>query len=55
MSNAFDTKGPSTVLKGVRQKSTKQMVKDAKRKNPERSLCAFVPMERAQKLRKASI
>ena len=53
--SAFDTKGPSTVLKGVRTKSAKQMKKDAVRKNAEASLCAFIPPEREQKLKKASI
>lgn len=53
MSNAFDTTGPSQIK--LRQKSTKQMAKDATRKNSYQPLCAFVPPERAQKLRKAAI
>jgi len=55
MSNAFDTRGPSTALRGVRQKTVKQIVKDANRKNYEAPLCAFVPPEKAQKMRKAAI
>ena len=53
MSNAFGTRGPSQVK--LRQKTTKQMVKDATRKNREAPACAFVPPEKAQKMRKAAI
>jgi hypothetical protein len=55
MSNAFNTSGPSTVLKSIPQKTVKQMVKDANRKNQEAPLCTFVPAEKAQKMRKAAI
>ena len=51
----FDTTGPSTALKGVRQKSLKQLTKDATRKNREAPICAFVPPHVAQKIRKAQI
>ena len=51
--NAFTTTGPSTIK--LRQKSKKQMAKDATRKNAEAPLCAFVPPERAQKIRKTAI
>lgn len=53
--NAFNTTGPSTILKGVRHKNVKQLAKDANRKNPEAQLCAFVPPEKAQKLRMTTI
>lgn len=55
MSNAFDTRGPSTALKGVRQPSARQLNNNAKRKNKEAPLCAFIPPEKAQKMRKAAI
>jgi hypothetical protein len=53
MTNAFDTTGPSRVK--LRQKTTKQMAKDATRENKEAPLCAFIPPEKAQKIRKAAI
>jgi hypothetical protein len=53
MTNAFTTTGPSTIK--LRQKSKKQMTKDATRKNVEAPLCAFIPPEKAQKIRKAAI
>jgi hypothetical protein len=51
----FDTSGPSTVLPKLKQPSTKQIKKNAKRVNYETPLCAFIPPERAQKIRKAQI
>lgn len=53
MSNPFDTSGPSTLK--FKQKTLEQIRKDAERKNREATLCNFVPPEKAQKLRKASI
>ena len=53
MTNAFTTTGPSTIK--LRQKSKKQMTKDATRKNQHMPICALVPAERAQKIRKTAI
>ena len=53
MPNAFTTTGPSTIK--LRQKSIKQIHQDATRKNREQPICAFIPAEKAQKLRKAAI
>lgn len=53
MSNAFTTTGPSTIK--LRQKSVKQMRRDATRKNSYEPLCIPVPAEKAQKLRKTTI
>ena len=53
MTPPFDTRGPSTIK--FKQKTTEQMRKDAERKNREATTSAFIPPEKAQKLRKASI
>ena len=53
--NAFNTTGPSTVSKQIKQPTVKQMTNNAKRINREAPLCVFIPPEHAQKLRKASI
>lgn len=53
MSNAFNTTGPSQIK--FKQKSVKQIRQDATRKNKFDPMCSQVPVERAQKLRKAVI
>ena len=53
MTSPFNTTGPSTIK--LREKSRKQTVKDATRKNREAPACIFVPPEKYQKLRKAAI
>ena len=52
MTSPFTATGPSTVK--LREKSRKQMAKDATRKNREAPISVFVP-EKYQKMRKAAI
>ena len=52
--NAFDWRGhPPSV--DVRSKTKRQMLLDATRRNREATVCAFVPPEHTQKIRKANI